>query len=73
MWLMETLQSWCVSKGKLERIIPIEASIASGPVRGQDKNQAQNLFTSSVTSKFQNNREKNIANFSTNIQNYKRM
>ena len=37
MWMVETLQDWCVSKGTLEKINPLQASIVSGPVIGQDK------------------------------------
>ena len=37
MWRTETPQDWCVSKERLERIIPIQASIASGPIITQDE------------------------------------
>ena len=36
-WMVETLQDWCTSKSTLQRIIPLQASIASGTVFGQDK------------------------------------
>ena len=37
MWMVETLQDWCVSKRILERIFPIQASIGSKPLIGQGK------------------------------------
>ena len=37
MWMLETLQDWCVSKRTLEKINPIQTSDASRPVIGQDK------------------------------------
>ena len=37
LWIVQTLQDWCVSNGALERMIPIRASIASGPDIGQEE------------------------------------
>ena len=39
MWMLETLRDCCVSKGTLERIIPIQLSFAARPVVGPDKNR----------------------------------
>ena len=72
MWMLETLQNWCVSKGTLKKIFRIQAPIASGPVIAQDEIRRivclrSVWYQSSRTSKRTN------CKFPASFQKYKRM
>ena len=72
MWMVETRQHWCVSEGTLERLIPIQASVASGPVIGNNKIR-RSSWSHTVWHQSSRKSERKICQFPANAQKYKRV